>query len=87
MTRRPLLFLSGTLAFLAGHAAASEPLNLFDTEAVAQQHCRGDAVVWLDVPSNRYWFKGQKGYGTTKNGDYACKSDADRSGNHPVGGS
>lgn len=66
---------------LAARLEASEPLDLYDTESAARQHCRGDTVVWLDVPSNRYWLKGEAEYGRTKAGGYTCKKDAIRSGN------
>ena len=61
---------------------ASEPLDLFDSEAQAIKHCGKDAVVWLDVPSHAFWVKGQKSYARTKNGGYTCRKDATKSGNH-----
>ncbi len=65
----------------AARIEASEPLDLYKSESAARQHCRGDAVVWLDVPSNRYWVEGEAEFGRTKAGGYTCKKDADRSGN------
>jgi hypothetical protein len=61
---------------------ASEPLDLFDSEAAALKHCGKDAVVWLDVPSKTYWAKGQRGYGHSKTGGYTCRKDAEHTGNH-----
>jgi hypothetical protein len=61
---------------------ASEPLDTFDMEAAALEHCGKDAVVWLDVPSHTYWLKGEKGYGASKSGSYTCRRDAIRTGNH-----
>jgi hypothetical protein len=61
---------------------ASEPLDLFDSEAPAVKHCGKDAVVWLDIPSHTFWVKGQKGYARTKSGGYTCRKDAMKSGNH-----
>jgi hypothetical protein len=61
---------------------ASEPLDMFDMEAAALEHCGKDAVVWLDVPSHTYWLKGEKGYGASKSGSYTCRRDAIRTGNH-----
>ena len=67
---------------LATPLRASEPLDLFESEAAAVTHCSGDAVVWLDVPARTYWLKGQSGYGgRLKSGGYTCRSDAVRSGN------
>jgi hypothetical protein len=70
-----------TLLPFIGSLAASEPLDLFDSEAAARKHCGNDAVVWLDVPSKTYWMKRQKGYGTSKAGGYTCRRDAVASGN------
>ena len=61
---------------------ASEPLDMFDSEAAAFKHCGHDAVVWLDVPSHMFWTRGQRGYGGSKAGGYTCKKDAVKSGNH-----
>jgi hypothetical protein len=69
------------LPFVA-HLQASEPLDLFDSETAARNHCGGDSVVWLDVPAKTYWRKGQRGYaGVPKDGGYTCQSDAIHSGN------
>jgi hypothetical protein len=73
------------LATLLAHERpvhASEPLDMFDSEAAAVKHCGRDPVVWLDVPSHAYWVKGQKGYGRSKTGGYTCRKDADHAGNH-----
>lgn len=67
---------------LATPLRASEPLDLFASEATALDHCVGDAVVWLDVPARTYWVPGQSGYGgAPKRGGYTCRGDAVRSGN------
>jgi hypothetical protein len=67
---------------LAAPLRASEPLDLFESETAALQHCGGDAVVWLNVPARTYWLKGQRGYaGKPREGGYTCRSDAVRSGN------
>lgn len=85
MTNRTLIGLA-LLATLLPHERplhASEPLDMFDSEAAAIKHCGRDPVVWLDVPSRAYWLKGEKGYGGSKSGGYTCRKDAIRSGNHP----
>ena len=67
---------------LAAPLRASEPLDLFESEAAAFQHCGSDTVVWLDVPTRTYWLKSQRGYGAKpRSGGYTCRSDAVRSGN------
>ena len=72
---------------LAAPLRASEPLDLFDSEASALKHCSGDLVVWLDVPARIYSFKGQRGYGgNPRRGGYTCQRDAVRSGNRAARG-
>jgi hypothetical protein len=74
-----LLFAILVLAGQAGSSAANLP-TLFPTEQQAQQHCPADVVVWLNLPSGVYHFKGQRWYGATKNGAYVCKKGADQAG-------
>jgi hypothetical protein len=59
--------------------AAGQP-QLFPTEQSAQQHCPADAVVWLNLPTGVYHFKGQRWYGRTKSGAYVCRQEADMAG-------
>jgi hypothetical protein len=49
---------------------------LFDTEASAQAHCPRDVVVWLNIPSGIYHYKGERWYGRTKHGAYTCEKEA-----------
>ena len=58
----------------AGQAAT------FATEQLAQQHCPRDIVVWLNLPTGIYHFKGQRWYGRTKNGAFVCQREADNAG-------
>jgi len=37
-------------------------------EKEAQEHCPGGLVVWLDLSSKVYYFRGQQMYGFTRNG-------------------
>ena len=60
---------------------ASASLTLFYAEDQAKQHCPSDVVVWLNLPSHIYHWKGMRWYGNTKNGAYVCKKDADENGN------
>lgn len=48
----------------------------FDTEAAAQQHCPRDVVVWLNVNSGVYHYKGERWYGRTRHGAYMCEKEA-----------
>jgi len=65
---------------LAIAASPTAPLVNFPTEQQAQQHCPGDAVVWLNLPSGIYHFKGQRWYGRTNRGAFVCRNEADRAG-------
>ena len=74
--------LVGLVAF-AGVALAlspNAPLATFPTEAQAQQHCPRDTVVWLNLPTSVYHYKGQRWYGTTVPGAFVCRSEADQAG-------
>lgn len=54
--------------------------SLFSTESQAQAHCPKDVVVWLNIPSGIYHYKGERWYGHTKHGAYACEKEAIRAG-------
>lgn len=68
-----------TLAFslLASPAIA---LNLYQSQDSAQAHCPTDTVVWLNTRSGIYHFQGERWYGRTEHGAYACEKDADAAG-------
>jgi hypothetical protein len=68
-----------TIAQAASVAQASLP-PLFDTENAAQAHCPKDVVVWLNIPSGIYHYKGERWYGLTKHGAYACEKEAIKAG-------
>lgn len=59
---------------------ATDGLTLFTTEQSAQQHCPSDTVVWLNLPTGVYHFKGQRWYGNTKSGAYVCEHEAEQTG-------
>ena len=54
--------------------------SLFSTQESAQAHCPRDVVVWLNIPSGIYHYKGERWYGRTKHGAYACEKEAIRAG-------
>jgi hypothetical protein len=58
----------------------SAPLLNFPTEQQAQHHCPSDTVVWLNLPSGIYHYRGQRWYGRTNSGAYVCHSEADHAG-------
>ena len=69
-------------AFLAGCllSAPAFALEQFDTEARAIQHCPNDTVVWLNLPTMIWHYKGQRWYGNTKHGAYVCEKEAAANG-------
>ena len=54
--------------------------TLFRTEHAAQHHCPYDTVVWLNLRSGIYHYKGHHWYGNTKSGAYVCEQEADTAG-------
>lgn len=50
--------------------------QLFSTDDAAQAYCPRDTVVWLNVPSGIYHYKGERWYGRTKHGAYTCEKEA-----------
>jgi hypothetical protein len=83
-TLRALLSALALIAFLlpgVGSALSpTAPLTNFPTETQAQQHCPADTVVWLNLPTGIYHFKGQRWYANTNSGAYVCRGEADRGG-------
>jgi hypothetical protein len=64
----------------AAHAGGAGNPPGFDSEASAQKHCPSDQVVWLNTRSHIYHEKGTQYYGKTKQGEYACRKEADAAG-------
>jgi hypothetical protein len=76
-----------SLAWLASMSVASllfsgpiSALEQFNTDAKAQQHCPTDTVVWLNLPSMIWHYKGQRYYENTKHGAYVCEKEAASAG-------
>jgi hypothetical protein len=65
---------------LAVAASAVTPLVNFPTAREAQQHCPDDLVVWLDLTTRTYHYRGQRWYGSTKSGAYVCRNEANKAG-------
>ena len=74
----PLLAL--ILFGVGANGAGAQPLSLYRDEAVARLHCSGDAVVWLDFNTRRYYAAGQARYGQGRNAVFTCRNQARRSG-------
>ena len=61
-------------------SAGNKGLQSFSTEQLSKQHCPSDTVVWLNLNTGVYHFKGEHLYGNTKNGAYVCQKEADKAG-------
>ena len=72
LMNRSILALLVTFAF----AIPAQALDQFATESQAQQHCPKDTVVWLNLPTMIWHYKGQRWYGRTKHGAYVCEKEA-----------
>jgi hypothetical protein len=46
----------------------------------AKLRCPLDTVVWVNLDSHIYHFKGNSNYGNTKKGAYMCEKDATGAG-------
>lgn len=71
------------IALLAWGSAYALPVTAvaqFPTAASAQAHCPKDTVVWLNLPTMIWHYKGQRWYGRTKQGTYACEKEAAAAG-------
>jgi hypothetical protein len=55
-------------------------LETFSEEAKAQQHCPRDIVVWLNLPTMIWHYKGQRWYANTIRGAFACEKEAGAAG-------
>jgi hypothetical protein len=58
-------------------------LDKFNSEQAAQKHCPSDIVVWVNLPTGVFHFKGQRWYGMTKKGAFVCKQEAVKKGDRP----
>jgi hypothetical protein len=70
------LFVSLSLAL----RAFGFPPPTFPDEANAQQHCPKDVVIWLNLPTMVWHYKGQRWYANTKHGAFACEKEAGAAG-------
>jgi len=85
MTKMEVGLRIGTLArraFLIGAvtvtsaALAQTPLH----QPPAGMTCPSDKVVWVNTRSHVYHLKGERYFGSTKEGKFICEHDADKEG-------
>ena len=78
--KKLLLLLCLLLSF---NPLQSLALDQFNSEQAAQKHCPTDIVVWVNLPTGIFHYKGQRWYGITKSGAYVCKQEAVKEGDRP----
>jgi hypothetical protein len=74
------LVLLGLTSGTALAVTPTAPLATFANERAAQYHCTQDIMVWLDPPTRAYFDRSQARYGSTKDGVYVCRDEAERAG-------
>ena len=74
------LLLPLVLIFLLGAVTVGAELSTFTSEREAQQHCPQETVVWLNLPTGIYHFRGERWYGRTKRGAFVCRREANLAG-------
>jgi hypothetical protein len=73
-------------AFAVALVAGTIVLPAQSQTTAAKPACAaGDAVVWENTSTKAYHLAGDKYYGNTKHGAYACRSAADSAGYHLAG--
>jgi len=55
-------------------------LETFPDEVKAQQHCPKDIIVWLNLPTMIWHYKGQRWCAKTIHGAFACEKEAGAAG-------
>lgn len=56
------------------------PPRTYATVETAKQHCPADVVVWINTKTGVYHYPGQRWFGATKQGAYACEKETPQLG-------
>jgi hypothetical protein len=74
---------AGLVGFLLpGTALCAESVQ-YPTRSAAEEHCPGQVVVWVDLGTRVFYYRGQDLYGATKTGAYLCERDVKGLGYRP----
>jgi hypothetical protein len=75
-------FLTAITVIIMGglQVCAAATLEQFPTAAQAQGHCPHDTVVWLNLPTMIWHWRGERWYGRTKHGAFVCEKEAKAAG-------
>ena len=77
------LFL-GSLAAFGILTAAATYAQTPNSTPPAQLKCPGDQVVWVNIPSGVYHYRGERYFGSTKQGKFMCEKAALHEGDRPT---
>jgi hypothetical protein len=69
----------------SGAATASGSPTQFSSQSDAASKCSGDTVVWANSTSKALHLSGDRYFGKSKHGFYACEKDAMSAGYHIAG--
>jgi hypothetical protein len=75
--------LAGLLPLAATSSSAEGETLQFPTPAAAGEHCPGEVIVWVDLETHVFYYRGQDRYGSTKQGAYMCQRDLKGGGFKP----
>jgi Tfp pilus assembly protein PilV len=84
MNRAIVVFVAGALS-LSGLIAQAQTSAQAQMSVTKPTCAAGDIVVWENAKTKAYHLPGDKYYGNTKHGAYACRSAADTAGYHLAG--
>jgi hypothetical protein len=59
---------------------AQSATNQFPTELAAQEFCKSNRVVWVNLKNKKYYSNRAMQYGRSKNGAYMCAKEARSAG-------
>jgi hypothetical protein len=72
------------IGILGNTPVLADQLPTFTNEQAAQAHCPLDTVVWVNLATAVYHYKGQRWYGNTKSGAYVCEKEAIKADDRPT---
>ena len=76
---------SSTTSSTGAAATSSGSLAQYSSESDASSKCSGDTVVWANSTSKALHMSGDRYFGKSKHGFYACQKDALAAGYHVAG--
>lgn len=76
--------LAGAFVFLFLLSGAPARAQTPSHRPPATLSCPGDRVVWVNIPSGIYHYRGERYFGSTKHGKFVCEKEALREGDRPT---